>query len=125
MLRKKPEKFVTQTLDSVSAPDQKLFQAHPELLDAILRDWLEAFRSGVGGTHQESAIYRHPWGFRLKDITAEVHLWHGENDNNVPVEVARYVADTIPKCHATFVANEGHFSVMYKNVREILGVLLA
>ena len=33
-----------------------------ELAMTIIEDWREAFRLGIGGTHQESALYARPWG---------------------------------------------------------------
>lgn len=39
-----------------------------------------------------------------------MHLWHGEQDSSVPVEVARRQAELIPNCRAKFYAGEGHFS---------------
>ncbi|MEK7788228.1 MAG: alpha/beta hydrolase, partial [Chloroflexota bacterium] len=50
-----------------------------------------------------------PWGFRLEDIQAKVYIWHGENDRSVPLAMAHYLADAIPNCQATYIANEGHF----------------
>jgi len=85
----------------------------------------EAFRSGIDGVDQDAALYAGPWGFQLKDITSEVHLWHGEPDINVLVSVGRYVADAIPNCNATFLKDEGHFSIARNHIREILNVLVA
>ena len=85
----------------------------------------EAFRQGIGGVRHDAGLYASPWGFCLQDITAEVHLWHGEEDGNVPVSVGRYVAEALPNCHARFIENEGHLSVPYKYVREYLSVLVA
>ena len=85
----------------------------------------KALRSGIDGVDQDATLYAHSWGFQLKDITAEVHLWHGEPDINVPVSVGRYVADAIQNCHATFFPDEGHFSIARNHIREILKVLVA
>jgi pimeloyl-ACP methyl ester carboxylesterase len=122
-VRKSPDKFISQMTDAVSAPDRAVLESHPELANHIVDDWREAFRSGIGGTHQESALYTRPWGFQLQDVTAGVHLWHGEQDNNVVCSVGHYVADAIPNCQSTFFADEGHFSVIYNHIEEILGVL--
>ena len=85
----------------------------------------EALRSGIDGLDQDAALYARPWGFQLQDITAEVYLWHGEPDINVPVLVGRYVADAIPNCHAKFFPDEGHFSIARNHIREILNIMVA
>ena len=124
-VRKRPDNFVAQMKDSVSGPDQALLQAHPELATMIAEDWREAFRLGIGGTNQESALYTRPWGFQLQDIDTPVYLWHGGNDNNVSVSVGQYVADAIPNCQATFHETEGHFSIIYNRIDEIIEALIA
>lgn len=123
VVRKKPDKFIEQMVSAVSAPDRRVLEAHPEVASMFTDDWREAFRSGVRGAHYESTLYKRPWGFRLQDVSADVHLWHGTQDNNVPVSVGRSVAETIPQCHATFIEDEGHFSLPYKHLRDILSVL--
>jgi len=123
VVRKTPDKFISQMGESVSVPDEALLQAHPALAERIAEDWREAFRSGIGGVNQESALYARPWGYRLQEISAAVYLWHGEQDNNVSPSVGHYVANTIPNCHATFFENEGHFSIIYNHLEEILRAL--
>ena len=97
----------------------------PGVLTALTNTWREAFRSGIDGVDQDAELFKRPWGFQLQDITAEVHLWHGEPDLTVPVSVGRYVADAIPNCHATFFPDEGHISILRNHIREILNVLVA
>jgi pimeloyl-ACP methyl ester carboxylesterase len=125
-LRKKPEKFVSQMFEVLKGPDKVLVLDKPELAKKIINiGFVEAFRSGIAGVQHEAGLYARPWGFQLQDITAEVHLWHGEQDGNVPVSVARYVADAIPNCRAKFIENEGHLTLPYKYVQEYLSVLVA
>jgi len=124
-VRKNPDRVQSQMTEGIKGPDKVLFLDKPELAKKIIDSWREAFRSGIAGVHHEAALYTRPWQFRLQDIPVEVHLWHGEQDDNVPISVGHYVADAIPKCHATFVENEGHFSLPYKYLREYLSVLVA
>jgi pimeloyl-ACP methyl ester carboxylesterase len=125
-LRKKPEKFVSQMVEGLKGPDKVLVLEKPELAKKIIGiGFAEAFRPGIAGVQHEAGLYARPWGFQLQDITAEVHLWHGEQDDNVPVSVGRYVADAIPNCRAKFIENEGHLSLPYKYVQEYLSVLVA
>lgn len=124
-MRKKPNRIQSQMIEGLKGPDKTLFLEKPELAKKIIESWREALRAGIAGVHHEAALYTRPWQFRLQDITVEIHLWHGEQDNNVPISVGRYVADAIPKCHATFVENEGHFSLPYKYLKECLSILVA
>ena len=39
-----------------------------------------------------------PWGFRLEDIIIEIHLWQGDQDVNVPLQMGQYMASAIPNC---------------------------
>jgi pimeloyl-ACP methyl ester carboxylesterase len=123
-VRKQPERMEPQFLEMLSEPDRKLLQNQPELLKMSISSWQEAFRAGASGVQREADLYKRPWGFRLQDISVEVHLWHGENDNNVPGSVGHYVADAIPNCHAAFFEEEGHFSLPYNHMREILNILV-
>lgn len=84
----------------------------------------EAMRQGTRGAHHESLLTVTDWGFRLQDIDAPVLLWHGEADQNVPVEMARFAAAAIPKCEAKYYPNEGHLSLFKKNAGEIVRTLV-
>jgi pimeloyl-ACP methyl ester carboxylesterase len=122
-LRKDPDKFLSRGKEMMSEPDRKLLD-QPEPAKIFIDELHEAFRLGTVGTNQDAVIYARPWGFRLQDITADVHLWHGEADKNVLVSVGHYVADTIPNCNATFIKDEGHLSFLPNQIREILVDLL-
>jgi len=117
----------------VSGMKQSYPEGHPDrvaidqpgVAPAIAQTWEEAFRSGIDGADQDAVLYGLPWGFQLQDITAEVHLWHGEPDVNVPVSAARYVADAIPNCRAKFFPDDGHISILCNHIREMLNALVA
>jgi pimeloyl-ACP methyl ester carboxylesterase len=125
-LRKKPEKFISKMHEAMTGPDKALLLAKPQLAGQVVENqFVEAFRSGVEGVHHEAGLFARPWGFRLQDITAEVHLWHGGKDNNVAVSVGHFVAGAIPNCQAIFHDDEGHLSLVYNHMRDILNVLVA
>jgi pimeloyl-ACP methyl ester carboxylesterase len=44
----------------------------------------------------------------LKEIAAPVRLWHGEQDQTVPVGLARALAEAFPDCAARFIPDAGH-----------------
>lgn len=124
-LQKKPEQFTAKMEESLEGPDKQLSLDKPELLRGIVATFGEALRSGIAGAHHDAGLYTRPWGFELEDISAEVHLWHGEQDPNVLVSVGRYVADAIPNCHATVLENEGHVTLISTHIGDILRTLVA
>lgn len=99
----------------------------PEVWRGMRRFMLtEPFRevSGVRRAAEETALYASPWGFRLEDVASEVHLWHGEHDRHVPVEMGRYVAERLPCCTPRFVPDAGHLLVA-DHAEEIFRALVA
>lgn len=65
-----------------------------------------------------------PWDFRLEDISARSIVWHGEEDDVVPMAVARRVARRLPACEPRFLPGEGHLLV-HPRAEEILRTLAA
>jgi pimeloyl-ACP methyl ester carboxylesterase len=123
-LRKQPDKFISAINEGMKGPDKALILEKPELVKNIANGFGEAFRAGIAGVHLEAGLCKSPWGFRLQDISAEIHLWHGEQDDNVLVSVGRYVADAIPNCRTRFMEDEGHLTLIHNCVREYLSVLV-
>jgi pimeloyl-ACP methyl ester carboxylesterase len=121
-LRKNPEGAAKKMLSSLPEADQKVLN-NAEVKAVLLPSLGEAYRAGADGAAWEGVILVHPWGFQLQDITIPVHIWHGDADVNDPLQCAEYLRDTIPKTHATFFPNEGHFLIM-KRWGEILAELL-
>lgn len=122
-LRRDPDQFISKSKETLSELDRQLLD-QPEMAAFFIEGMREAFRYGIRGANQEAALYTRPWGFKFQDITAEVHLWHGEQDLNVPVSVGRYVAAAIPNCNARIHEMEGHLTLPHNNIREILRVLV-
>lgn len=123
-LRKDPEQFLTRSVEMMAEVDGQLLD-QPEVARLFIEGVQEAFRSGVGGVQQEAGLYARPWGFRLEEISAEVHLWHGGRDKNVLVSVGRYVADAIPNCDAKYFEDEGHLTLPRNQIGEIVRTLVS
>ncbi len=93
------------------------------VLQAVAKDYKEAFRQGPAGAVHEGGLFATDWGFKLADVAMPVWLWHGEKDTNAPVQMGRYLARTIPMCHATFYPDEGHLSIMTNHIGDVLSTL--
>ena len=123
-LSRDPDQFLSRSRETFSEPDGLLLDK-PEPAKAFIAGMQEAFRSGTGGANHEAGLYTRPWGFQLQEIDAEVYLWHGGLDSNVPISVGRFVAGAIPNCKARFYEDEGHLALPHNRMEEILSALLA
>ena len=90
----------------------------------LKRNYGEATRNGVRGFVQEVIIESRSWGFRLEDIQMPVRIWHGDQDSSTPIGMARYMAQALPNCRATYLPGEGHF-IVFTHWREILSELVS
>ena len=104
-VRRHPDRVLERGV--VAAVDKK-YLYRPDVRAILVESLSEAYRSGSRGPAWELALYARTWGFRLEDIRAPVHLWHGEQDANAPVTMARHLATAIPECQASFYPGEGH-----------------
>ena len=118
------ERLVRQMTRAMPEVDQAIIR-RPEVWDVFKLDAAESFRQGARGAAWELVMYARPWGFRLEEITMEVHLWQGELDKNVPPSMGRYQAGAIPNCRATFHPGEGHISLVVDHMEEVLGALVS
>lgn len=92
-------------------PDPQVLK-RPRIRELFRRDLLEAFRHGVRGPAHEYRLFAKKWELPLEEIMLPVHLWHGEADRVVPVEIGRYMAGAIPNARATYVPNAGHLMIV-------------
>src|SRR5207302_6015031 len=99
-------RFVARQLAVSPEADRRVLAEFDE--EAILAAAVDAFRAGSRGAAQEMTLFARPWGFDLSDIVVPVELWHGSDDVNVPVAVARHVARHLPQCTSHILDGEGH-----------------
>jgi pimeloyl-ACP methyl ester carboxylesterase len=116
---REPERILEK---GVTAAVDRQYLDRPVVRKILAESLSEAFRAGSRGPAWEMGLYTRPWGFRLDEIRAPVHLWHGEQDVNAPISMGRYLASTIPGCRATFYPGEAHLHFVDR-LREILAAL--
>jgi pimeloyl-ACP methyl ester carboxylesterase len=117
-----PDRFFTFEATLASHSEAKMI-TRADVKPLLIQDYAEAVRAGDSGIRWEMVMLANPWGFRLQDIAMEIHLWHGEQDARTPIAMGRYLANTIPNCHTTFLAAEGH-DVIFLHWKEILSTLI-
>lgn len=110
LARRRPETFLGEFEKELSEPDKTTF-ADPSVRNLVLGTSREAMGGGVAGVVDDSAIQARSWGFRLEMIKPAVQVWHGDNDEIVPLHHATYVADMIPNATLTVLKGAGHLAV--------------
>jgi len=105
------------------APDRDVLKSG-EITELMASSLVEALRPGTRGAAYDGMVIGREFGFSLEDITfPNVFLWHGEQDNQIPVQVGRDNAGRIKTCKAKFYPDEGHMSVIVNYLDEILNNL--
>jgi pimeloyl-ACP methyl ester carboxylesterase len=116
-----PEEFVHPDAEDPANPDNAML-AMPGGLQVCLDSTREAFRRGVLGHAWDSYLAVHPWDFSLREIRMPVHVWHGLEDRDAPIGMARAVVRKLPDCRAHFLEGESHL-LIFKYWEKILSAL--
>jgi pimeloyl-ACP methyl ester carboxylesterase len=124
MPRIAPNRFISQANSLLPAPDRPIVADSLLFQKGFIQMIREAMKQGIRGAFHESLLTVTDWGFRLQDIHMPVLFWHGEADQNIPVEMARFAATAIPKCEPKFYPDEGHLSLFKKYKEEIISALV-
>ncbi len=82
-----------------------------------------AFTHGGAGVCDDFIAFMSDWGFDLSDAT-NVALWHGTEDQNVPLAHGHWLAGRLPASELHVVQGEGHMSVTLR-MADIVKDLLA
>ena len=104
-------------------PDIELIENRSEIIDIFARAATEAHRNGIQGDAWEWQLYVNPWGFQLKEITTEIKLWYGRNDQQVPIGMGQYLAKELPNADLVEVEDGGHFSTINNYIEDIFDYL--
>jgi pimeloyl-ACP methyl ester carboxylesterase len=89
-----------------------------------LADLHESVAQGIDkGCTQDGLLESSDWGIDIAGISIPVHLWHGESDEDVPIEAGKWLASQIPNCKATYVPGESH-SMLRRKWGSLLNMLV-
>ncbi|NLV09222.1 alpha/beta fold hydrolase [Halomicrobium mukohataei] len=107
-----------ETIESgASDADRELFAAPDGTV--VVADAAEAFAQGGRGPAHEFPMLGEPWGFDPADCARKLSLWHGRQDERVPLRVAQAVASRLPDTDVT-VVDAGHYSTLVEQFESIL-----
>ena len=93
----------------------------PESAAEIVRaDFLEALSRHRRGVVTEFRHAGSDWNVPFEEIDAEVCLWHGALDTNVPIAAARRLESALPTAELRVFDDADHLRTLLESVPEIL-----
>jgi pimeloyl-ACP methyl ester carboxylesterase len=120
-VRKNPSSILS--LFTELGESDKAMLAQPNVKRQFEQMVVEAFRQGTRGAAHDLTIEARPWGFSLHEIELPLAIWHGEEDI-VPIQEARLLAEAIPNAHGRFFPNEGHL-LLVRHFEEVLNSVVS
>jgi pimeloyl-ACP methyl ester carboxylesterase len=107
---------------SLSATDQELLQARPDLAPALAASARAALRQGGEGAATDVRVTAQPWGFTPSQVGVPVRFHHGTDDPAVPIHISEVLSTEIPDATLQRYPGEGHLAI-YRHAKEILADL--
>lgn len=91
-----------------------------DVASTVKRDFLEAFACRRRGAITEFRHNGDGWDFGLDAIDAAVHLWHGEDDTNVPIGDVRRFESQFPAARLRVLEEADHLQALLESVPAVL-----
>jgi len=113
---------IAHVLDDV---DKKLFE-NKKIKQSLLDAFHESYAQGSKGVAYDASfdIQKLSWGFKVEEIDFKpIHFWHGGLDTGVPFSMTKQMIDKIPNATLKFYPYEGHLSLIFNQIDEIMDVL--
>ncbi|MEO8814624.1 MAG: alpha/beta hydrolase [Mycobacterium sp.] len=108
---------------SVSPEADRHLLHRPEFKAMFLDDLLNGSRKQLAAPFADVVLFARDWGFRLEDITAPVHWWHGDHDHIVPFAHGEQVVTRLPNAKLYRLPGESHLAGLGRG-EEILRTML-
>lgn len=123
VFRRWPERSIRATSGHLPNSDAEIMN-RPEVKSAYIDSYRRAPSTSALAAAQDFSLFAREWGFRLEDITPPVHVWHGDDDPNVPISHGRLQAERIPGARMHDCPGEGHLLAL-ERLEEILRTVSA
>lgn len=111
--------LVTMIRARAPEPDRRVLRDRG-FRDNLAASVREAFRHGARGPATDLQLLSASWHFDPGDLRATVDLWHGEDDRVVPASMGRFLERVLPHCRATYLPDQGHYSLIHDYADRIL-----
>ncbi len=120
-----PEALLDLVVATLSPVDSAFFN-ESESRSKLLMHYSDTIHQGISPLVREIVNVASPWGFALDDIEAEIKIWCGTSDYNVPIGSGEYLVEHIPLAQMVCLDGAGHYFLFQgrqKIMADILGDL--
>jgi pimeloyl-ACP methyl ester carboxylesterase len=90
--------------------------------DVRIEPLAESLRQGAAGPTDDLRLIVRPWGFPVGAIAVPTHLWHGDQDLEIPAHHAEFLARVVADVTLEIVAGADH-RLLFSRADQILGAL--
>lgn len=104
-------------------PSDYAVMEQPGRLEAFVEMFNEAMSQGVKGPVWDMRLYVREWDFDLEEIAFPLHLFHGEQDPQVPIALVRRIMRSLPDARLITYPEDGHLSTFTNHIGEIAEAL--
>lgn len=112
-------RFVFEWFNHGGPAADRRWISSPSFEGGAVEDLREAMRNGPSGYVTDLELLARPWPFPIDAIRVPVELWHGDDDEVIPVQHGRYLAEHIPRATLHECPGEGHL-VLWNHLDEVL-----
>jgi len=91
----------------------------------VLESLREPFKQGVNGYVHDGVLINKEWGFELEEVKGKVRLWYGDEDENTPIEMGKWMEERLSGGSLKTFEGEDHFSLLTKRGERILKELVS
>jgi pimeloyl-ACP methyl ester carboxylesterase len=116
------EQIMTQQKKGLPPSDYAVME-QPGRLEAFVEMFNEAMSQGAKGPVWDMRLYVREWDFDLEEIGFPLHLFHGEQDPQVPVALVRRMMRSLPSARLITYPEDGHLSTFTNHIGEIAEAL--
>jgi pimeloyl-ACP methyl ester carboxylesterase len=98
--------------------------AEPGRLEAFAKSMAGALQQGPRGAALDLGLYVREFDFRPGDVRVPITWFHGEQDTNSPIALARRAVAELPRAKLITYSNDAHLSVLCNHTAEIAQAML-
>lgn len=109
-LVRNPERYFDDIIGSLCDTDAEALN-EPEFLDNFKLALQESLRQGPQEFVYEQVLMSQDWAINLERVQCPVTIWHGEEDQHVPIKFSERLATNFPKVNFVRKPNYGHFMI--------------